>query len=111
MGCVKKVVPWLIDPVGMAVHKATGFNYTPGGVVNAVLNKPKMPAQPVRKPAATPTIPKPPPPPPPWHPAPAAEPMAKRPGREGSGSTASSDRTRGLIGPGKKAGQGTSLLG
>jgi len=109
MGCVKTVVPWIIDPVGMAIQKTTGFSYTPGGFANTALNPPSVSKS---RPAPTPQAPPPPPPPPPppWHPAPMkAQEPSPRSGHEGTGASASSDTTRGLLK--NKGGAGRSLLG
>jgi hypothetical protein len=111
MGCVKKVVPYLIDPIGSAIYDTTGFAYTPGGMVNQALNAPSPPPKPApAAPAPTitmPSPPPPPPPPPPWHPA---KLEGQRPtGHEGTGAGAAADTTRGLVAS-KKGGAGKSLL-
>lgn len=110
MGCVKKVAPWVVDPLGMLIHQTTGFGYTPGGMVNQILNPPPRPTAATREVTPTPALPKPPPPPPPWHPA---TNTGATPGAQhvGSPTSDSSDRTRGLIRGGmKRGGGGSSLL-
>ena len=100
MGCVKKVIPWVIDPIGMGINTLTGgkFPYTPGGVANAVLNPPKR-LQPQRSadPEPQPTIQAPrisliyPTQPPPLQPRPTPRP------RTGAPAGADSDKTAGLV--------------
>lgn len=111
MGCVNKVVPFIVDPIGTAIHYATGgkFDLTPGGQINKALNmpKPKPKPQPVIQKPPTITMPSAPtvtmkaPPP--------KQPEAPRPRitHEGAPAGASSDKTKGLL---KKPGVGGSLL-
>lgn len=98
MSCIKKVIPWVVDPIGMIIHDATdgGFPYTPGGMVNQVLNPPTRP-QPQVQPQPKPTVQAPqvsliypatggPP-----HPPPTVRP------RIGSPSGSDTDKTAGLV--------------
>lgn len=108
MGCVTKVVPWIIDPAGMAISTASGGKIpTIGGVVDRQLNPPPKPAPHVA-PAASPG---------PQMPVlsgpkitgpsvPAANAAAPPPGDK-AGAQPGTDATKGLL---KKPGAGRTLL-
>lgn len=105
MGCVKKVTPWLVDPLGTFIHQTTGFGYTPGGALDATLNRPAAPARTTAQPATTPQLPTP-PTPPSWRPTAPLAPTRARVERTPPGAGPSADTTRGLL----KRGGGRSLL-
>ena len=109
MGCVKKVVPWIVDPIGSAIQKTHGVRLHPGR--DGEQDPESAEAEPAEAAAARRRRRRcrrcrpvdhdggrrrrAPPPPAPWRPR--ADAGAEGAGHEGTGASAAADRTRGLV--------------
>ena len=102
---MSEAIPYIVDPIGTAIYKTTGFPYSPGAQIDKVVNPPRpnvpVPAPPPQAAPARPGAPAPirvggqAPQPRPASPLPPA-PVPIRDPRAGAGGA--SDRTVGLLG-------------